>query len=294
MYLAFYGLEQEPFRLTPDPRFLHLAEPHRNTLRSLLEGVGARRGLQVATGPVGTGKTTLLYCLQHVLAHEASPQRPLRTAFIVNPTLSVEEFYDALVYELEIAPSQEGKSARLRALHELLLKSYKTNGNVVVIVDEAHLIPPDLLEEIRLLLNLDNYPNSVLQIILCGQPELLPLLEKPGLSAMRQRIAVFSQLRVLVLGETRAYVAERLHVAGLRGESPFSASAVEEIHRISGGVPRLINLLSDRCLTVGCRQEIKKLGSDCVLEAAEELNVALPVSEAEPGSPLNFSAASSM
>jgi general secretion pathway protein A len=294
MYLSFYGLEQEPFRLTPDPRFLHLAEPHRNTLRSMLEGVGARRGLQVATGPVGTGKTTLLYCLQHVLAHEASPTRPLRTAFIVNPTLKLEEFYDALVYELEISSSQEGKPARLRALHELLLRSHRTNGNVVVIIDEAHLISPGLLEEVRLLVNLDNYPKSVLQIILCGQPELLPLLEKPQLSALKQRIAVFSQLRVLMLAETRAYMAERLHVAGLRGEGPFTALAVENIHRISGGVPRLINLLSDRCLTIGHRQQIKKIGIDSVLEAAEELNVTPAFNDAETVPRVNFSAASSM
>src|SRR5579863_1344038 len=147
MYLGFYGLRQEPFRLTPDPRFLHLAEPHRNTLRSMLEGVGARRGLQVATGPVGTGKTTLLYCLQHILAHEASPERPIRSAFLINPTLTQEDFHEALVYELELS-AQASKPARLRALHELLLKSYKDNGNVVVIIDEAHLIPPALLEEI--------------------------------------------------------------------------------------------------------------------------------------------------
>ena len=294
MYLAFYGLEQEPFRLTPDPRFLHLAEPHRNTLRSMLEGVGARRGLQVATGPVGTGKTTLLYCLQHVLAHEATPQRPLRTAFIVNPTLRLDEFYGALMYELEISSSHESKPDRLRALHELLLRSHRANGNVVLIIDEAHLIPASLLEEIRLLVNLDNYPKSVLQVILCGQPELLPLLERPELSALRQRIAVFSQLRVLIQGETRAYIAERLHVAGLRGDSPFTALAIEEIHRFSGGVPRLINLLSDRCLTVGHRQQAKKIGSDCVLEAADELNVAPAVSEAEPAPGVNFSAASSM
>jgi general secretion pathway protein A len=293
MYLGFYGLRQEPFRLTPDPRFLHLAEPHRNTLRSMLEGVGARRGLQVATGPVGTGKTTLLYCLQHILAHEASPERPIRSAFLINPTLTQEDFHEALLYELELS-SQASKPARLRALHELLLKSYKDNGNVVVIIDEAHLIPPALLEEVRLLLNLDNYPKSVLQIILCGQPELLPLLEQRQLSAFKQRIAVFSQLRVLSLAETRAYIAERLHVAGLRGESPFTGLAIEEIHRLSGGVPRVINLLCDRCLGAGYRQQIRKVGSDCVFEAAEELNLAPRGPEAVASSGEPFLTASGM
>lgn len=293
MYLGFYGLQKEPFRLTPDPRFLHLAEPHRNTLRSMLEGVGARRGLQVATGPVGTGKTTLLYCLQHILAHEASAERPIRSAFLINPTFTQDDFYEALLYELEL-PAATGKPARLRALHELLLKSYRDNGNVVVIVDEAHLISTTLLEEIRLLLNLDNYPKSVLQIVLSGQPELLPLLEKRELAALKQRIAVFFHLRVLTLAEARSYVAERLHVAGLRGESPFTGLAIEEIHRLSGGVPRVINLLCDRCLGSGYQQQIRKIGSDCVFECAGELNLAPGVAEAVTGAGEHFLEASGM
>jgi general secretion pathway protein A len=290
MYLGFYGLAQAPFRLTPDPKFLHLAEPHRNALRAMVEGVGARRGLQVATGPVGAGKTTLLYCLQHVLAHEASRERPLRTAFVVNPTLALDDFYEALVDELEIS-SQKTKPSRLYALHRLLLQSYKANGNVLVIVDEAHLVSSPLLEEIRLLLSLDNYPKSVLQIILCGQPELLSLLQKPELLAFKQRVAVFSQLRALVLGETQAYVAERLHVAGLRGESPFTALAMEEIHRLSGGVPRVINLLCDGSLNLGHRRQTKKIGSDCVFEAAEELKLVPGVTAAAAGTGVDLSTA---
>jgi general secretion pathway protein A len=291
MYLGFYGLRQEPFRLAPDPKFLHLAEPHRNTLRSMLEGVSARKGLQVATGPVGTGKTTLLYSLQHILSHEASSQQPLRSAFVVNPTLTQDEFHEALLDELEI-PAQGSKPARLRALHQLLLRSFKQNGNVVVIVDEAHLISPAVLEEIRLLVNLDNYPKSVLQIIFCGQPELLVLLKKPELVALKQRVAIYSQLRVLTLVESRSYVVERLHVAGLPGdrESPFTALAMEEIHRFSGGVPRVINLLCDRSLIVGCGQQAKKVGTDCVMEAAEELNL-MPVADSVESGAVDFSTA---
>jgi general secretion pathway protein A len=290
MYLGFYGLRQDPFRLAPDPRFLHLAEPHRNALRSMLEGVSARKGLQVATGPVGTGKTTLLYCLQHILAHEASPQHPVRSAFVVNPTLSQKEFYEALLDELEM-PAQESKPASLRELHRLLLKASRENGNVVVIVDEAHLISPAVLEEIRLLANLDNYPKSVLQIILCGQPELMVQLRSPELSALRQRIAIYSHLRVLTLAESRSYVAERLHVAGLAGESPFIGAAVEEIHRLSGGVPRVINLLCDRTLTIAFRQEMKKVGTDCVVEAAEELSLTPVGIEGMNNKAVDFSAA---
>src|SRR5262249_23523457 len=149
--------------------------------------------------------------------------------------------FEALFDELEIRASAPTKPARLRALHELLLASYKTNGAVVVIIDEAHLMPADLIEEVRLLMNLDNYAVNVLQIILCGQPELLPLLAKPELAALRQRISVVTRLRALTLTESRAYIAERMHTAGLVGETPFTSGALEEIHRLSTGVPRLIN-----------------------------------------------------
>jgi general secretion pathway protein A len=273
MYSSFYGLKQEPFRLTPDPRFLHLAEPHRNTLRAMVEGVAGRKGLQVSIGPIGTGKTTLLYCLQHILAHESRRERPVRSAFVVNPTLTPDELFEALFDELEIHPTAPTKPARLRALHELLLSSYKSNGAVVVIIDEAHLMPPALVEEVRLLMNLDNYPVNVLQVILCGQPELMPLLQRPELAALRQRISVVTKLRELTLNEARAYIAERLHVAGLRGEGPFTTAGLEEIYRLTGGVPRLINSVCDHTLAIGFRRQAKKLGAEFVNEAAEEMGL---------------------
>ena len=273
MYSAFYGLQQEPFRLTPDPRFLHLAEPHRNTLRAMVEGIASRKGLQISVGPIGTGKTTLLYCLQHLLMHEASPQCPIRSAFIVNPTVSVDEMFEMLFDELEITTHATTKPARLRALHELLLETHNRNGAVVVIIDEAHLLSPALIEEVRLLLNLDNYPVNVLQIILCGQPELLPLLMKPELMALKQRISVVSRLRALTLIETRAYIAERLHVAGLAGESMFTTPALEEIHRRTNGVPRLINSICDKALSLGQRRQSRKIGADLITDASDELSL---------------------
>ncbi|HET9365664.1 MAG TPA: AAA family ATPase [Candidatus Angelobacter sp.] len=286
MYSSFYGLKQEPFRLTPDPKFLHLAEPHRNTLRAMVEGVAGRKGLQVSIGPIGTGKTTLLYCLQHILLHEATRERPVRSAFVVNPTLTADELFEAIFDELEIHASAPTKPARLRALHELLLTSYKSNGTVVMIIDEAHLMPPALIEEVRLLMNLDNYPVNVLQIILCGQPELLPLLAKPELTAFRQRVSVMTKLRELTLPESRAYIAERLHVAGLKEESPFTTAALEEIYRLSGGVPRLINSICDHTLAIGYRRQATKLGADFVMEAAEEMElVQIPSGEIN-GAPL--------
>jgi general secretion pathway protein A len=273
MYSAFYGLQQEPFRLSPDPRFLHLAEPHRNTLRAMVEGIASRKGLQISVGPIGTGKTTQLYCLQHLLQHEASPQKPIRSAFIVNPTLSADEMFEMLFDELEINAHATTKPARLRALHELLLETHNRNGAVVVIIDEAHLLSPALIEEVRLLLNLDNYPVNVLQIILCGQPELLPLLMKPELMALKQRISVVSRLRALTPIETRAYIAERLHVAGLVGEGMFTTAALEEIHRRSNGVPRMINSICDQALTLGHRRQSRKIGADLISDASDEFNL---------------------
>ncbi len=271
MYAAFFGLKQEPFRLTPDPRFLHLAEPHRNTLRSMLEGVSSRKGLQVAMGPIGTGKTTLLYCLQHILMHESSPENPIRSAFLVNPVLAQEELYEALFDELEIQCSSNSKPGRLRAFHEVLLDSYNHRGGIVIVIDEAHLLSPALLEEIRLLLNLDNYPANVLQVILCGQPELAQLLLKPQSAALRGRIAVVSKLRPLTLTESRAYIAERLHIAGRRGESPFTPEAMEELFRRTNGTPRLINLLCDSALTAAFRRQAKKIGPELIIDAVEDL-----------------------
>jgi len=273
MYEAFYGLKQEPFRLSPDPRFLHLAEPHRNTLRALVEGVIGRKGLQVSVGPIGTGKTTLLYCLQHILANEARPERPVRSAFVMNPVLTHDELFETLFDELEVNCTGCSKPARLRALHELLLDSHKRNGAVILIIDEAHLLTPALFEEVRLLLNLDNYRVNVLQVILCGQPELVPLLMKPELAALKQRIAVLSKLRPLTLVESRAYIAERLHVAGMP-ESPFSTAALEETYRLTKGVPRLINSLCDRALMIGFHRQARKIEADFITEAADELSLA--------------------
>jgi general secretion pathway protein A len=242
-------------------------------LRAMVEGIASRKGLQISVGPIGTGKTTLLYCLQHLLMHEASPQCPIRSAFIVNPTVSVDEMFEMLFDELEITTHATTKPARLRALHELLLETHKRNGAVVVIIDEAHLLSPALIEEVRLLLNLDNYPVNVLQIILCGQPELLPLLMKPELMALKQRISVVSKLRALTLIETRAYIAERLHVAGLVGESMFTTPALEEIHRRTNGVPRLINSICDKALSQGQRRQLRKIGDDLITDASDELSL---------------------
>src|SRR3954465_1446325 len=176
MYLDFYGLNEEPFRLTPDPKFLHLADPHREMLLALLKGVVNRKGFIVATGPIGTGKTTLLHTALHILANKFFANRKLVTTFLVNPTLTRDEFLEALLDEFEIRPNGTSKPRRLQALQDMFLETQRGGGTAVIIIDEAHLLTPELLEEIRLLGNADTYREKLVQVILSGQPELNTML----------------------------------------------------------------------------------------------------------------------
>lgn len=271
-YADFFGLKQEAFRLTPDPRFLHLAEPHRNALRSMLEGVYSRKGLQVCVGPTGTGKTTLLYCLHHILLLETSAERPIYTALIVNPTLTRDELFETLIDELELSCPGNTKPSRLRILQEFLVKTHSRKGLVLFVIDEAHLLSPELLEEIRLLLNSDNYPVNVLQVILCGQPELASQFMKPAFIALRGRVAVVNKLRALTCEESAAYIAQRLRIAGMQTESPFTAGALTEIQHRTNGIPRLINLLCDRALDCAFRRRVREVGSALIAEAFESVS----------------------
>jgi general secretion pathway protein A len=267
MYLDFYKLTEEPFRLTPDPKFLQLAEPHRNALTSLAQAVIGRKGLVLFSGPVGTGKTTLLNGLLSMLGRSFS-QHSLPTAFIVNPRLSSEELLETLLFEFEIPRSFNSKPSRLAALQSLLFATAREGGTCLLIIDEAHLMAADALEEIRLLMNADSYHEKLLQVILCGQPELIERLRLPEVQALQQRIAVRASLRELSASETRIYVAERLRIAGLEGVLPFTATAIQKIHECAGGVPRLINVVADTCLNIGWETRRKEISIDVVEEAA--------------------------
>lgn len=267
MYLDYYKLTEEPFRLTPDPKFLQLAEPHRNALITLAQAVIGRKGLVLFSGPVGTGKTTLLNGLLSILGRSFS-QLSLPTAFIVNPRLSAEEFLETLLFEFEIPRNFNTKPARLAALQSMLFSTAREGGTCLLIVDEAHLMAADALEEIRLLMNTDSYHEKLLQVVLCAQPELVERLRLPEIQALHQRIAVRAALRELSASETRIYVTERLRIAGLEGPVPFTSSAIQKIHEYTGGVPRLINVVSDTCLNIGWETTRKEIATDVVEEAA--------------------------
>lgn len=273
-YTAYYDLREEPFRLTSDPRFFHLAEPHAAALTTLVEAVMRRKGFVLMTGPVGTGKTTVVHMALQILTERAATGHPISSAFILNPTLSREEFLEMILTEFEIPCTATSKPARLSALQRMLLETQRNGGTSLLLVDEAHLLTPELLEEIRLLSNADTYQEKLLQIVLCGQPELLGILRRPELRALRQRVASSCSLRPLSFSEVRAYIAERLHSAGFRGaNSPFSVQVLEEIFRLTKGVPRLINLLCDACLAIGCKTHSPIINLAIVEDAATELGM---------------------
>jgi general secretion pathway protein A len=273
MYLSFYGFKDEPFRLTPDPRYLHLSEPHQVALTSVLEGIFYRKGLVMLTGPIGTGKTTLVHSALQIISDR---KMPIKSALLFNPVLSRDEFLEMMLDEFEVGCASTSKPRRLAALHQMLLDTQRSKGTAVLFVDEAHLLTPELLEEIRLLGNADTHEGKLLQIVLSGQPELLTIMQRKELSALQQRIAARANLRPLTLPETRVYVAERLHSAGLQAASPFSPDSLEPLHAFSGGVPRLINLIADSCLALGYRKQRIAIQPGVVVEAAAALGLGLP------------------
>src|ERR1700751_480306 len=222
MYLSYYGLKVEPFRLTPDPNFVHLSEVYRAALTVVLEGILYRKGLVMITGPIGTGKTTMVHTALQMLANVSRQKRPIRRALMFNPTLNRDEFLEMMLEDFRVSCASPSKAPRLMALHQMLLEMKAQGGTAVLFIDEAHLLSPELLEEIRLLGNADTQSEKLLQIVLSGQPELTTMMSQPELSALRQRIAGRASLRALSRPEARVYIAERLHLAGLEGNAtPF-------------------------------------------------------------------------
>jgi general secretion pathway protein A len=287
MYLPFFNLRESPFRLTPDPKFLHLAEPHRLVLAEIIGGVVFRKGFVLVTGPVGTGKTTLIHTALQILNRRLYPGGGLLSAFLVNPTLTRDEFLESLLQEFEIKCASTTKPARLAALSQAFITRLQRGTTSVVFVDEAHLLSSEILEELRLLNNVDSYREKLLQIILVGQPELNTVLQRPELAALRQRIASRCRLRPLSLAESHTYLAERLHAAGMKDTNPFTTSALERIYDLSSGVPRLLNLICDRAMTIAFERKSHVIGPEIAEAAGEflDLNAAHTYCEGESEEP---------
>ena len=268
MYEQFYGLKENPFNVTPNPDYLFLGENHKEALAQLLYGVREKKGFIVITGEVGTGKTTLV----HYLLDKLDGNNHTKTAFLFNPKLTVNDFIQYILKDLGVRVQGQTKGEYLHNLHRYLLNAYRKDERVVLIVDEAHGLNPELLEEIRLLSNLETSKSKLLQIVLVGQPELDRTLAQPEFRQLKQRINLRCYLPPLSEKEAKEYVEKRLRTAGAK-EPLFTGKALREIYSISRGTPRLINILCDNALLNGYALDKTIVDAKSVREVAKDLKL---------------------
>jgi general secretion pathway protein A len=264
MYNEFYGFSESPFNITPDPRFLFFSRRHQEAFDHLVFGIQERKGFIQLTGEVGAGKTTLCRALLERLGSH------VRTALILNPCLTQTQLLRAILMELGVKARRDRASC-LQDLNGFLLEQVAEGHDVVLIIDEAQDLGLDLLEQVRLLSNLETDQRKLLQIVLVGQPELRDQLSKRRLRQLRQRITVRYHLSSLNLDETEQYIHYRLHIAGGNSRPAFSRWALRRIHRYAGGVPRLINAVCDKTLLCGYVKGTDRLRLQHVRRAIREL-----------------------
>ena len=271
MYEDYYGFVQPPFSLTPDPRFLYRSESHDLALQQVWQAIRRKEGFIVLTGDIGTGKTTLCRTLLEQF------DQTTFTALILNPFLSVEELLREVLLSFGVVSKDAMKSGRLataskhelvRTLHDFLLSLVPLHGSAVLIIDEAQHLSTDVLEEIRVLSNLETNDQKLLQIVIVGQLNLLDVLHKAELRQLDQRISIRCSLKALTREEVEAYVTHRLWVARGSTSVTFTPKAFDLVHAISGGVPRMINLICDRALMVGCEKQTSRISEEHVVDAA--------------------------
>ncbi|MGD9774874.1 AAA family ATPase [Diaphorobacter sp.] len=270
MYVPFFGLEHPPFSIAPDPRYLFMSERHREALAHLLYGLDAGGGFVLLTGDIGTGKTTVCRCfLEQIPAH-------CNVAYIFNPKLTVPELLRSICDEFGVAhrpavPGAETVKDCLDPLNDFLLQQHAAGRNNVLIIDEAQNLAPDVLEQLRLLTNLETSERKLLQIILIGQPELRAMVAAPELEQLAQRVIARYHLDALSADETRQYIAHRLAVAGWHGPLPFQRRTLARVHALTGGVPRRINLLCDRALLGAYSAGVREVSPAMLRRAAREV-----------------------
>lgn len=267
MYNTFFKLQTSPFGTSPDPRFLYMMPQTREALACLEYGISARKGFTVLTGEVGTGKTTLLR-----RALGSFRDRRVSTAFVFNPRLDVLDFLEFVLTDFGLLPATRTKSGMLLQLNHWLIERYRMEETCVVVVDEAQNLSWDLLEEIRLLTNLETSSEKLLQIILSGQPELEEKLRHPSVRQLRQRVSLWCRTQALTKAQTHAYVAERLRIAGASWPL-FSAGALDLVHHYSRGIPRLINLVCEHSLIVAYVEQARQATETIVDGVAAELEL---------------------
>src|SRR4051812_21602788 len=269
MYAPYFGLSQEPFSIAPDPRYLFMSERHREALAHLLYGLGGGGGFVLLTGEIGTGKTTVCRCF----LEQVPPG--CQVAYIFNPKLSALELLQVVCQEFHVDVPQRTGGATVKdhvdALNAFLLASHAQGRNNVLVIDEAQNLSADVLEQLRLLTNLETNERKLLQIVLIGQPELRAVLARPELEQLAQRVIARYHLQALSVQETAHYVRHRLEVAGLSRAVPFDAPALALVHKLTAGVPRRINLLCDRALLGAYARSEAAVTPAIVRQAASEV-----------------------
>ena len=245
MYLEFYNLKEKPFNVTSDPNFLYMSSRHKEALSALIYGIKERKGFLEITGEVGTGKTTLCRALLNRLDSNT------KAAFIFNSDLPEMQLLQAISTDLGLKVEKKTKIGIFNALNAFLIEQLKKNNNVILILDEAQNLKPKVLEQLRMLSNLETEKEKLFQIILVGQPELSDKLNSPDLRQIRQRIGVRYHISPLKRDEVKDYIKHRLYIAGSKGNIEFSNEAVDKIYAYSNGIPRLINVVSDKALLLG-------------------------------------------
>lgn len=265
MYTAFYGFTEPPFNLTPDPRFIFFSDQHREAINHLLFGVQQRKGFIQLTGEVGSGKTTLCRAFLNELEDRYV------TSLVLNPMFTESQILRVILKEFGVKDISRERLENYDVLNAFLLALAQEGKDAVLIIDEAQDLTPALLEQVRLLSNLETDNRKLIQIVLMGQPELRAKLDDPALRQLRQRITVRYHLGPLTEDETRRYLEHRMTVAGGRGTPVFEAGAVARIHRYSGGIPRLVNALADKSLLAGFVYRTDRITAKMVTVAEREL-----------------------
>ena len=265
----FYKLTDKPFRLTPDPAYLYVTEQHREALSGLVQSISSRYGLTVLIGEAGTGKTMLLQLLRQSL-----DEQRFVTALVNNPTLTRQEFYDLVLLQMDVQCESQLKSRQLAALEETVKRHAAEGRRSLLIVDEAHALGREFLEEIRLLLNMETPREKLLEIVISGQPELADLLRRDDLRQLKQRVTCYCRLQPLRLDEVREYITHRLARAGVPNQTIFPEETIELIYQYSHGIPRLVNVLCDNALLMGFAFVSRQITPEILMEAVTDLDLA--------------------
>jgi general secretion pathway protein A len=271
VYKDFYGLKEEPFNITPDPRFLYWSQKHQEAFRHLVYGVQSNKGLAVLTGEPGTGKTAIL---RAVTEHLGEQNPGIHIAFLVNSKINVQDLFCLIFDEFGLEANEDSKSMYLIKLKNFLIRNHHNNQKSILILDEAQNFHAALLEEIRLLSNMETAGEKLLHIFLVGQPQLLENVKMPSLGQLKQRLGIMYNLLPLNRLETELYIHKRLSVAGAHEVDIFGSDALDEIFACAKGFPRLINVICDNALLFGCSTNTYYLGRDIIRRVAQDMDIS--------------------